>query len=347
MGSASMPSASAASPPPLGDLPDSGPPHHVPLDPSTRRKMKMPARRSPAPNIAFGKHRLGILSEDAFVVRDAEKLDAVLHFSMEHPRAIATLADGSLLAAGSTKTFRLMPHDEKPRTMSRLLLLPSSALFGDRRAVDRFWVLPGMGKTLYGYDAVLGASLVAPAEWIELDGFDHRSVVSVRDGSFVYTTEHGVMQFYGAHQKTPLEGDVRSAIRLVPGSRPDTIWAVSTKDARLQRLLAGKLYPLKTVNLEQPAFDAAASEDVLAVLELAEPDDAPWSFVLEVFDIGGARRFRVDLPAEESLGEGWETRLARDRGLAVSEAPVRVAVGGPGHLDVFDGKTGSKVFSAP
>jgi hypothetical protein len=85
----------------------------------------------------------------------------------------------------------------------------------------------------------------------------------------------------------------------------------------------------------------------LAVLELSQPDDASWAFVLEVFGVDGKRRCRVPLPAEETLDEGWVARLVGDRGLVLSADPPLVAVGGRRHVDVFGARDGSHVFSSP
>jgi hypothetical protein len=83
------------------------------------------------------------------------------------------------------------------------------------------------------------------------------------------------------------------------------------------------------------------------VLELVQPDDAPWRFELEVFDVGGARRCQATLPADETVDEDWVTRLVQNRGLAMSADPQMVAVGGRTHLDVLSARDCSRVFSAP
>jgi hypothetical protein len=108
--------------------------------------------------------------------------------------------------------------------------------------------------------------------------------------------------------------------------------------------LDGKLGRLQTVNLETDPFDADAAGTFLAVLELDQPSDAPGTFVLEVFEVSGKRRFRETLPAVEALDEDWAARLTENRNIAVSADPPRVAVGGPTALTVFDASTGARVF---
>lgn len=324
---------------------------HVELDPAVRRKMKVPPRRTAAPELAFGKGRLGVLTEDSLVVRDAARLSsAPLTFPLDHPRALAALADGSLLAAGASRSLRLLPHDEKSLSVPKITLFPESSLFGDRRNPDRVWVLPGSAKTLFGYDAVRGpAPLAVAAEWIDLEDFDERAFTSVRDGSFLYSTANGLLQFYGAGgRKEPLASSLdRGSFRLLPASRPDTVWVVADRSARLFRILGGKLVGLKSLDLRAGVFDAAAEGELLAVLELAQPDDAPWRFELEVFDVRGNAAGHATLPAEESAGEDWVARLVQNRSLALSADLGLVAVGGRAHLDVLSTRDGSSVFSTP
>jgi hypothetical protein len=341
------PSPSAAEPGRVPGAPDAGRPH-LKLDLAIRRKMKLALRGIPASDLAFGKGRFGALTDDSLVVRDVPRFAETLQLPLERPRALATLADGSLLAAGAARSFRLLPQDVKSIPVSRILLFPDSSLFGDRQNPDRVWVLPAFSKTLFGYDAVRGSgALQVAAQWIDLEEYDLRALTSIRDGSFLYTTSSGLVQFYGMGKKEPVGAALQGSFRLLPASRPDTVWAVADRSARLFRILTGRLTPLKSVELEVAAYDATAAGELLAVLELSQPDDAPWSFVLEVFDVGGQRRCRVPLPAEETLDDDWVARLIRDRGLALSADPPLVAVGGRTHADVFGARDGSRVFSSP
>jgi hypothetical protein len=117
------------------------------------------------------------------------------------------------------------------------------------------------------------------------------------------------------------------------------------KKATLYMVLGGKLEKQRTIELETTPFDAESSGSTLAVLELAQPDDAPWSFVLEVFDAGGKRRFRAPLDAVETFGPDWTRRLSENRAIAVCADPKVVAVGGATHLDVWGAEKGERLFS--
>src|SRR5262245_48361209 len=105
---------SSARPPPA--LPkDAGPPVHLPLDPAVRRKLKLPPRRGAGFALAFGKGRLGQVTEGGLTVRDGATYRVKLELGLEKARAVATLADGSLFCPGEKRTLRLLWHDEKPR----------------------------------------------------------------------------------------------------------------------------------------------------------------------------------------------------------------------------------------
>jgi hypothetical protein len=81
------------------------------------------------------------------------------------------------------------------------------------------------GTTLVGY-ALAPSSLgfLLTRDWVELDGFDGHAFGSLRDGSFLYSTSSGFRQFFGPGKKDDVAGDPRGVFRLLPASRPDTIW---------------------------------------------------------------------------------------------------------------------------
>jgi hypothetical protein len=302
------------------------------------------------PGVAIGRDRIGVLTEDALVVRDTARLDEVVRVPMHEPRALTVTADGSLLASDAVRTVWLLTHDQKPRKFPHLILLPHSTIFPDRGTPDQFWVVAAGGTTFYEY--VLESSplsiLIAQA-WISLDDYDGRLFGSLRDGSFLYATPTGFRRFFGSTNKEDVKGEAGDAFRLLPASRVDTLWLLTSRRAQLFRLLAGKLVELRSVPLSAMAFDVDADGPYLAVLELLEPDDAPWRMTLEVFDVEGRRHVREGFTTTESLApRDWVKALKRNRRLsirAVDEDPL-VAVGGPDELHVFHADTGVPVQKA-
>jgi hypothetical protein len=252
-----------------------------------------------------------VVTEDAMLVRSTSAYAETLRFPLEGPRGILALGDGSLVGIGAANTLRLLPHDSKPKLLPKAPFLPDSSLLADRVNPDRFWNLPRVGGTLFGFDAVqTGASVLGATAWIEIDGYDRRAMGSLRDGSFLYTSGTGFRQFYGAGKREPVLGDSRDVWRILPAARPDSTWVFSRNEARLYMVL-----------------------------------DAPWGFVLEVFDAGGKRRFRAQLEAVETFGTDWAKRLSENRAIAVCSEPRVVAVGGATHLDVWGADRGERLFN--
>jgi hypothetical protein len=339
-------SAPSASVSPLH--PDGGAPA-IPLDPKVRRAMRLAPLKRHEPGLAIGKGRIAALAPDALVVRDSTKFEEIVRIPLMEPRILTVMADGSFLAADELHAVWLLPHDTKARKLPKIVMLPGSAVFADRRTPDRFWVLPGFGHTLYAYSVARStAGILVADEWISLDDFDGQALGSLRDGSFLYTIPAGFRQFYGPTKKEDVAGDAHDVVRILPASRPDTLWVVQPTSAGLYRLLAGKLVRLRSIPFETMPYDVEAEGPYLAVLELLQPSDAPWSFVLEVFDIDGKRRVHESFPAEESLdSKTWLATMNRDRHLSLSFDPPLVAVGGPGSLTVFRADTGTRVTPKP
>lgn len=311
--------------------------------------MKLNPRRARTTALAFGKGRLGQMTADGVSVRGLVKYDVAIRLELEKPVGVVALADGSLFCPGSKATLRLFSHDQKPRSYPMMPLLPGSQIFGDRVDPERVWSLSRGGTTLFGF--ALGdtaATMLAPSAWVPLDEFDHRSVTSLRDGSFMYTTAAGYSRFSGKGAKEAVKSNSTDVFRILPGSRPDTVWVLRLdRRVSLFSLLDGKLARLQTVTLEKDPFDADSAGGFLAVLELDQPDDAPPSFLLEVFDVSGERRFSEVLPAVESFDDDWVERMLENRNLAVSADPPRIAIGGPTALTVFDAAAGARLFDEP
>lgn len=326
---------------------DAGAP--VPLDLATRRRMKIGPRHSGSGKLAFGKGRLGQVTADALVVRDISTFRVIVRLYLEAPRNVTALADGSLFCPGAKRTLRLLWHDEKAKGFPMMPLLPGFQIFADRVDSERVWSLSAGGSTLFGFGfGEQMTSLFAPTDFVSLDGFDHRAITSLRDGSILYTTASSYSRLFGKGKKEEIRSSSAEVARLLPGSRPDTVWVIENdRHASLHTVLDGRLVRLQTIDLEADPFDADSAGGLFAVLELAQPSDAPWGFVLEVFETSGKRKFRDTLPAEEALDERWVQKLVENRGIALSSDPPRVAIGGPTALVVFDAAKGAKLFNEP
>src|SRR5262245_35366101 len=107
--------APPASPPSAAASASAAPAAHLLLDPAVRRKMRLAPRQGATFTLAFGKGRLGQLTQDGLTVRDGATGRVKLTLALEKPRAVAALADGSLFCVGEARTLRLLWHDDKPR----------------------------------------------------------------------------------------------------------------------------------------------------------------------------------------------------------------------------------------
>lgn len=342
--------APSASAPHVTRLPDEEVPE-VALDTKVRRAMKLGPLRAHGQGIAIGKGRVGVLAHDALVVRDTTRLEKVTSIPMHDPQALVVTADGSLLAADDVQTLWLLANDQKPRKLPRMVLWPRSMVFPDRGTPDRVWAMAVGGTTLFQY--LLAPSklpLLMWGQWASVDDYDGGLFGSLRDGSFMYSTGARFRRFFGGAYREDVEGGIRDAFRLLPGSRVDTLWLVTTSRAVLYRLLAGKLYQLRSIPLSTMGFDADADGEYLAVLELSQPDNAPWTMVLEVFDVEGNRHVREPFTTTESLSSrSWVSELVRNRRLSIradDQNPL-VAVGGADEVHLFRADTGARLVAAP
>lgn len=325
----------------------------LPLPRRIRRAMKLAPLRVHDPGVAVGAGRIGVLTDDALVVHDATKLDEVARVPLHEPIDLVVTADGGLLAFDHLRTKWLLPQDTKPHEFPPTIVFPMSSVFVDRSTPDHFGVVALGGKNFHEY--ALGPSpiqLLLSYATVSLDRYDGRLFVSLRDGSYLYSTETGFLRFFGAETKEEVSAGVSvpaDAFRLLPASRVDTMWFLTAENAVLYQLVAGKLWKLRTVPLSAMALDADADGIYLAVLELAQPSNASWSMTLEVFDVNGVRHVHEVFSTSESLdAETWVGALERNRRLAVrdGETPL-VAVGGPDELNVFRADTGARVGALP
>jgi len=313
-----------------------------------RRSLTLFPRRIHDPGVAIGKGRIAVLMDDALVVRDTTKFTEVTRIPVNGQRHLAVMSDGSFLAPDAARTSWLLPHDTKARSFPRFIRFPESMVFADRMTPDRFWVMAPFGTTLFGYSlAPSSLGFLLTREWIKLDGFDGHAFGSLRDGSFLYSTSSGFRNFFGSGKKEDVVGDPQGVFRLLPGSRSDTVWVLSRESADLFRLLAGKLVHLRKVPFAAMPYDVEAAGKYLAVLELLQPTEQPWQFVLEVFDVDGKRLMRETLSADESLDPNtWFVALTRNRRLSLWADPPLVAVGGPESLTVWHADKGDRLWSS-
>lgn len=312
-------------------------------------ELTLTRRRVPEQRIAFGRSSLGQLTNDALVVRGDKSFKKRAKVTIAEPRRLIVLADGSFLALGATGSYRLAPGRKKAKQLPRVTLFPSSVVFADRRDDNRLWVLHGFDETLYQYqlDKTVG-SMMGMGDFVELKGFDHEAFAALKDGSFLYTTQHGFSRFYpkGKHfdlKALPGKGKVW---RVLPTKRIDRVWVARDNGEVILAQLGSDLHVVRKIKLPPMLFDIASNDSYLAVLRVEQPDGGARHWQLAVYGADGTQRLAATLPPEPAPppGEDWVRAVTRDRSVKLALHAPLVAVGGPSTVLVWNIKSGKKVL---
>lgn len=314
------------------------------------RDLTLKPRSTPEQRIAFGRGALAQLTDDALVVRSMKSWKERARVTMAAPRSVIVLADGSFLALSAASSYRLPPGKKSAEMHPRVTLFPGSVAFADRRVKNHFWVLHAFDQTLYQYqlESAIG-SLMGMGDFVELRGFDHEAFTALKDGSFLYTTKHGLSRFYPKGKQfdmkaPPGKGKVW---RLLTTKRIDRVWIARGDGELLLAQLGKELRIVRKIELPAKLFDIASNDAYLAALRVEQPDGGPRNWKLAVYDAKGKQRFQATLPPESKppAGEDWVRAVTQNRSVVLAAHAPLVAVGGPGALMVWNIKTKKQVYS--
>jgi hypothetical protein len=308
-------------------------------------KLELAPRQTPSERLAFGKGRLAQLGAETLSVRETGGFSEVLRIALPAPRRVVELANGGLLAVGADAVVRLEPRAKEPERYGRIPLFPDSFVLGDRRDARRVWVLHAFGSMLYRYGVGGDAGAIETLEFLDLEGFDRRAFLALKDGSFLYTAGDKLRRFFVGGKRWDLALPEGSAVwRLLTTRRIDQIWlARDGGKLELAEISARGVRVVRALEVGH-AFDVASNDQELAVVEV-ESGDGPRRWKLCVYDDSGKRRFEAPLAPDPALGAGedWVRIVTRDKTLALSTHAPLVAVGGQGALSVWNTKTGARV----
>lgn len=310
-------------------------------------KLDVAPRRVPAQRIAFGKERLVQLTDSELLIRDTQDMKEVTRLPMTGPRRVATLADGSVLAAGSSDVWYVPRDPKKAERYTRLPLFPDSLMLGDRREKKKLWVHHGIDPTLYPYE--LGeAGRLETLDFIALDGADQKGFALLKDGSYVYTAGSSLVRFFPGGKKWTLALPAGAEVwRILTTRRLDELWLART-DGKLvlAQLSDAALTVKKTLDLPG-TFDVATNDSEIALLRLetGSADAGARSWKLVVLDADGKEQMATELPLDAApTTEDWVREITKNRGVVLSPSQPLVAVGGPSWLAVWRSKTGQRVL---
>lgn len=313
-----------------------------------REKLPLVPRARAAQRIVLRRGKLAHLTQDALVIRDVVGSKEQLRLPVSGPRLLTVLRDDSLLALLERESLRVEPRKYEVTRLSRVPLFPQSQLVPDPLRERRFYVVHAFDPTLYGYEISDDGKLTT-LDFVELDGFDGRAFVMLKDGSFLHTTKQGLRRFFlgGKTQTFALEGEA-DVWRIMSAKRLSRLWlARSSGHFELCEIVGSALRVVARLPATEPV-DSVSAGAGLAWLGV-QSAGAGRHFSLELLDEAGASRALGTYPLAEASGggESWVSEVLEDRGIAASDDGALIAVGGPSLLEVWNAKTGERLLRAP
>ncbi len=235
-------------------------------------KLRLPARRGHAPQLAFGKGVLGQLTSDSLRLFDDHDFKLLAAAPLTSPRALLALADGALLAIGAEQLLRWEPGSPKPVALPRPTLLPGAEVYADAQTADLIWVFDqgahgSPHPSLSSFRLAKGNAVVAlPEQTIELSTPRGGALGTSREGVWLYATPGGVERFSpGGLRLAPLtlNGGTLQPTWVLPARRLDQAFWVDESGQLLRVLVSPTFKRLAVAGLSGSAFVAdAGDEDV-------------------------------------------------------------------------------------
>ena len=310
-----------------------------------KQKLDLGTRSMPAESVSLSKSRFIHLSETELRISELPSNKQVAQVPVAQPRRLVVLRDGSALVLGATETVLVTRRKHDVVRLRRISLFPQSKVLPDLHRSRRFWVLHAFDSALYGYELDDDDGLVT-LDVREIKDFDKRVFALLRDGSFLHTTQQGLVRMYLAGRRQQLSLDTTGAFRLLPGRRLDRIWlARQSGQLQLVSLLGSRSKVISTFQVDG-VFDVASGADKVAVLRVARKNQER-HFEVELYSNKGKLLWSdsLELGIDSATGDDWLARVARNRGIALSDDAKWLAVGGPGAAVLWDAAKGKRVLT--
>lgn len=338
-------------------------------------RLRLTPARVPPERLAFTPHRFAELGGGGLSVWDAASGKKIVELPVTQPRAVITLADGSLLVAGAASLMRLAPDRKKPEPSPYVTLFAQSRLIADRADAFSFFTLHAFDSTLYKYrlpghehaDASAGAAAAADVAKLlgtpsgalggllpidrtfALDATDHRAFAELKNGSLLYTTKDGFSHFFAGGKHAHLNALPHGRVwRLLGAARLDEFWA-ALDGGKIDRVrIAETPRVVQQIVTGAMVYDVAANDHSIATVQVTQPDGGTREWKLVVYDYSGKAVFTTALQpaAKPPAGENWVQAVTRNRSVVISPTGPLVAVGGPTRFSVWNIKTKRRVFGA-
>jgi hypothetical protein len=312
--------------------------------------LDLPPRDGPAQRIAFGSGRVARLGQNELVVRTTSDFAVVLKAPVREPRAVAELADGSLIAADGDALYHLDRGAKALKRYPRAVFFPGSLLLSDRKGAANIWILHTLKPSLYHHVLEASDSPLLPfGDVSELGPMVRGGFVAMKDGSFLYASEGELSRVFPKGKRSSFKLPAREAKvqRLLTTRRIDQAWCVWSDGSIELMQVAPQFSSIRRWQLPSNAYDVASNDRYVAVLRW-ERDPAKarrWSLV--ILDDKGETRRSLEVPNEPAPGHGndWVQTVTRDKTLVLSTREPVVAVGGVTSLLVWSIETGKSLFS--
>jgi hypothetical protein len=317
------------------------------------QKLRPPARRGHEPRLAFGKGVFGQLTADALCVFDTEDFRLLGSEPLEGPRAVVSLADGSLLAFGAKTALHWRLEKRRARPVPRPTLLPGVELYADAQAADVFWIFNGgsggLPATLSSFRLEATETAVPlPEQTITLESPPAGVLGVTREAVWVYLTPGHAERFGPGGARLPGFPLPEAPLPtwLLPSRRLDQgLWLDETGQAT-RVLLSPSFKRLSDAATLGPVVSADVGEEgqLTALVEVTGPGPR---FELELLNAELYRLGRAVLPSEPPTGsDDWVQVVTANQSVVVAPREPRVAVGGPDRVTIFDAGA-KKLFSIP
>jgi hypothetical protein len=318
-------------------------------------QLQLEPQRQREPRLAFGRGALGQLTEEELRVLDSSSGELRLRQPLEGARLVVPLVDGTLLAVGAKSMLRVDPQTKKLTHLGKPVLLPAAELYPDAVAADRVWVFDvlkgsdGRSRPMLNSIALEPPRLgiLLPERSVELEQPPGGLLGRTREGVFLYLGESGAERFApgGARLSKPAFPSLPRVVWVLPARRLDQCFLFE-RGRVLRAVVSPSFKQLAAVELAGTLLTAAVGDEGRLLAAVVVTGAGP-RFELQLFDEDLAQLARVALPSEEPTGgKDWVKVVTENQGLAVAPREGRLAVGGPGRLQVLDASA-KLIFSIP
>jgi len=312
--------------------------------------LDLPPREGPAQRIAFGSGRLAQLGQKELVVRTTSDFAVVLKTPVREPRAVAELADGSLIAADADALYHLERDAKALKRYPRVVFLPGSLLLPDRKVATNIWVLHTLKPSLYHHVLEASDSPLLPfGDVSELGPMVRGGFAAMKDGSFLYASEGALSRVFPKGKKSSFKLPAREATvqRLLITRRIDQAWCVWSNGLIELMQVAPQFQSIRSWKLPSNAYDVASNDRYIAVLRWDRDAAKARRWSLAILDEKGETRRSLEVPSEPAPGHGndWVQTVTRDKTLVLSTREPVVAVGGVTSLLVWSIETGKSLLA--